>query len=120
MSADNHANPDANDILAMLNDGNSVAPELQEIFSEEAEDHLRSIYDGLDRLQVNRDDRDALASIRRASHTLKGAAGAVGVPSVTRLSHRMEDLLDDLSDNNRPVTNEIMVILLSTADRLQE
>lgn len=116
----NNANPGADEILEMLNAGQSVPPELQEIFSEEAEDHLRAIYDGLDRLQVNRDDRNSLGDIRRAAHTLKGAAGAVGVPSVTRLSHRMEDLLDDLAENNRPVTSEIVLVLLSTADRMQE
>lgn len=119
-SPDPNAIPEIADILAMLREGKSIAPELQEIFSEEAEDHLRVIYDGLDRVQVNRDDRDALADIRRASHTLKGAAGAVGVPSVTRLSHRMEDLLDDLAENGRPMTGEIVMLLLSTADRLQE
>lgn len=119
-STDPNAVPEVTDILVMLREGKSIAPELQEIFGEEAEDHLRAIYDGLDRVQVNLDDRAALADIRRASHTLKGAAGAVGVPSVTRLSHRMEDLLDDLAENGRPMTGEIVMLLLSTADRLQE
>ncbi|MEM6469915.1 MAG: Hpt domain-containing protein, partial [Planctomycetota bacterium] len=107
-------------IRAMLLEGQSVAPELQEIFSEEAEDHLRSIYDGLDRLQVNGGDSVALADIRRSAHTLKGAAGAVGVQSVTRLSHRMEDLLDHLADNGKPSTSEMTLLFLSTTDRIQE
>ncbi|MEM9825491.1 MAG: Hpt domain-containing protein, partial [Planctomycetota bacterium] len=108
------------DIAQMLDDGQNVAPELQEIFGEEAEEHLRTIYDGLDRLRVDGDDREALGNVRRASHTLKGAAGAVGVRAVTRLAHRMEDLLDILFDEQKTVTSEITILLLSTADRMQE
>ncbi|MEO1619016.1 MAG: Hpt domain-containing protein, partial [Planctomycetota bacterium] len=119
-SSDTPAPGEIDAIRSMLLDGQSVAPELQEIFGEEAEDHLRSIYDGLDRLQVNGSDTAALADIRRAAHTLKGAAGAVGVQSVTRLAHRMEDLLDHLADNGKPSTSEMTLLFLSTTDRIQE
>ena len=32
----------------------------------------------------------------------------------------MEDLLDDLAENGRSVTSQITLLLLSTADRIQE
>ena len=111
---------DRDAIALMLRGVQTVAPELQEIFSEEAEDHLRTIYDGLDRLHADHADQSAVGDIRRAAHTLKGAAGAVGVEPVTRLAHRMEDLLDDVAENGRRVDGQITLLLLSTADRLQE
>ena len=87
-------NVDINDVLEQLRASGSMPEELVEIFSEEAEEHMRSIYDGLDRMRVEHTDMKALADIRRSTHTLKGAAAAVGLVAVTRLSHRMEDLLD--------------------------
>ncbi len=100
--------------------GGNIPAELMEIFSEEAEDHMRTIYDGLDRLRTDSNDTVALGDIRRASHTLKGAAGAVGFEAITRLSHRMEDLLDHLADNNLTVTGQQIELLLETADQLQD
>lgn len=110
----------AAEIRSLLEDGRAVDPELKQIFSDEAEDHLRTIYDSLDRLRIDPADTAALSDIRRATHTLKGAAGAVGVMSASRLSHRMEDLLDDLSISGRPLTSEILDLILSATDRLQE
>lgn len=97
-----------------------IPDELIEVFREEAEAHIRIIYDGLDRLRVELNDFDALSDIRRSSHTLKGAAGAVGHEAISRLSHRMEDLLDFLFDNKQPLTNAQLELLLVTADHLQD
>ena len=88
------------EVLQQLQAGSSMPAELMEIYCEEAEDHLRTIYDGMNRLSDNFADSDALADIRRASHTLKGAAGAVNLQVATRLAHRMEDLLDRLAERN--------------------
>ena len=94
--------------------------ELLEIFNEEAEDHLRTIYDGFGRLKHEPGDETALSNVRRAAHTLKGAAGAVGLQSATRLSHRMEDLLDRLAAGRTPVSERQLNLLLATADQLQD
>ena len=109
-----------NEVLQQLRAGGSMPEELVEIFSEEAEEHMRSIYDGLDRLRVNSNDLEALSDVRRSSHTLKGAAGAVGFESVTRLSHRMEDLLDWLGDHEIGPNENQLVLLLATADQIAD
>ena len=107
------------EVVQQLQAGSSMPVELLEIFSEEAEDHLRTIYEGLNRLRAANSDREALANVRRASHTLKGAAGAVNLQAATRLAHRMEDLLDALSENDEGVSEKQLTLLLSTADQLQ-
>lgn len=108
------------EVIAQLQSGGQISAELVEIFSEEAAEHVRTIYDGLDRLRVNRGDGPALGDVRRASHTLKGAAAAVGMEVVTRLAHRMEDLLDYLADHNLTTTEAQIGLLLSTADQLED
>ena len=107
-----------NEVLQQLRSGNDMPEELVEIFSEEAEEHMRNIYDGLDRLRVDSSNLAALSDVRRSSHTLKGAAGAVGFESVTRLSHRMEDLLDWLGDREIGPTGDQLQLLLATADQI--
>ena len=56
--------------------------------------------------------------IRRSAHTLKGAAGAVGMRGVTQLSHRMEDLLDAIYAGAVPLNSELLILLTATVDTL--
>ena len=60
-----------------LDEGNSIPPELQEVFVEEAEEHLRSLYGSLSELEKDPAKVQLLQEVRRASHTLKGAAGVL-------------------------------------------
>ena len=108
----------ADEIQADLN--REISAELLAIYSEEAEDHIKRLYAGLNALQSSPKDRDIVQDIRRSAHTLKGAAGAVGLQVITRLSHRMEDLLDELYDGSTKVTHENLTILLNTADCLSD
>jgi two-component system chemotaxis sensor kinase CheA len=45
-------------------------------------------------LEAEEDPAGPLAEIRRAVHTIKGDAGAVGYPRVAALAHRLEDAVD--------------------------
>lgn len=118
MSADHNA--DLQEITQQLLAGSNMSPELAEIFSEEAEEHMLTIYDGLDRMRTDNTNLSALGDVRRAAHTLKGAAGAVGMEAVTRISHRMEDLLDLLADTKQTANETQIHLLLATADQLQD
>ncbi|QEG21434.1 hybrid sensor histidine kinase/response regulator [Mariniblastus fucicola] len=113
-------NVDINEVLRQLRAGGNMPEELAEIFSEEAEEHMRNIYDGLDRLRVDPNDEPALSDVRRSSHTLKGAAGAVGFEAITRLAHRMEDLLDWLGDHKQGPNENQLQLLLTTADQIDD
>lgn len=119
MSA-NHESLNLDQVTAHLRAGGQIPAELVEIFSEEAEGHMRTIYDGLDRIRADRGNREGLADVRRASHTLKGAAAAVGMEAATRLAHRMEDLLDYIADHNLSISEGQVDLLLTTADQLQD
>src|SRR5205823_4051467 len=49
--------------------------EAMEVFRDEAQEHLQTITTGTAQLERSPGDLSALQSIRRATHTLKGAAG---------------------------------------------
>ncbi|MDB4731409.1 Hpt domain-containing protein [bacterium] len=113
------ASQDAIDALQADLD-HQISDDLMSVFSEEAEDHLKMLYDGLNHLKTDHKNQEKVQDVRRSAHTLKGAAGAVGMRVVTRLSHRMEDLLDAIYDEQIEITPEILTLLLNTTDRLHD
>lgn len=78
-------------------DGFEVDAEMLEVFREEAASLLQNIRENLETLSRHPDDKDALWEVRRSAHTLKGAAGVVGLHKLSTLAHRVEDLLSRLS-----------------------
>ncbi len=97
-----------------------LSPELIEAFFLEAEDHLRDINTLLSSLDKQPQHKERLQDIRRTVHTLKGAAGAVGLRAIAQLTHRMEDLLDRLYDGSLAVDSDIMDLLFASADALED
>src|SRR3982750_171219 len=72
-----------------------IDEELIEIFSTEAEDLFNKIYSSLALIISGEQPDEALWEIRRNVHTLKGAAGAVGLDAVAELAHLFEDALGE-------------------------
>ena len=97
-----------------------ITPELQEIFREEAGEYVQTIGALLRDLGDQPDDRDLLQSVRRTVHSLKGAASTVGFFAVAQVSHRMEDLLDDLYERTEEISPETQNLLFSTTDVLED
>lgn len=94
-------------------------PELLEVFQEEAEEHLGLIAKNLRTLRKKPDSRKALQEVRRSMHTIKGAAGMVGLRSAQRVAHRSEDLLDQLYDSHTPLEADVLDLIQHTADLIQ-
>ena len=69
--------------------------EFLEIFRDEASDRLDRIVDTLLALENGSAAADAVDSLFRDTHTIKGAAGMVGLAEVSGLAHVMEELLAD-------------------------
>jgi chemosensory pili system protein ChpA (sensor histidine kinase/response regulator) len=94
----------------------SVPPDLLGTFREEAEEILHTVGELLHRLQSGTNDVQALLEIRRHAHTLKGAAGSVGLRALSSLAHRMEDLLDAVNQATVEFTPEIHNLVMATFD----
>ncbi|QQS41300.1 MAG: response regulator [Acidobacteriota bacterium] len=109
--------PAADEELAAEDEGEfEIDEEMLEIFAMEAEDHLKNINENLERLEKSPNDREALLEIRRSSHTLKGSAGIVGLTRLSGLAHKVEDLLDHISENEIEGNTEIFQLLLAASD----
>lgn len=93
-----------------------IDDEMLEIFALEAEDHLKNINENLELLEHDPNKREALLEIRRSSHTLKGSAGIVGLTRLSKLAHKVEDLLDFISENEIDSNEEIFHLLLAATE----
>jgi two-component system chemotaxis sensor kinase CheA len=67
--------------------------EFLEIFRDEANERLDKIVACLLELEKGEGGADAIDALLRETHTLKGAAGMVGLDEARTLAHSMEDLL---------------------------
>ncbi len=95
--------------------------EFRPLFVEEAKGHLERIASGLLALESAPDDQAVIDGIFREAHTMKGAAGMVGMMRVSRLAHRLEDLLVELRAGTRrssPELTDAMLLVLDGMGRL--
>ncbi|MFB8792255.1 MAG: response regulator [Potamolinea sp.] len=60
-------------------------------FIEEAKDHLNTIEQGLLSLQSTMEDKAMREEVYRAAHSVKGGAGMLGVGSIHKTAHKLED-----------------------------
>ena len=97
-----------------------IPAELAEVFSQEAQEHLQTISRLTAQLASSPDDRESMQELRRAVHTIKGAAGVVGYRGASRLAHRMEDLLDRLYEGTAALTDDAVRLLATSYDALDD
>jgi two-component system chemotaxis sensor kinase CheA len=92
--------------------------EFVEVFREEATARLDAIDELLIGLDAGEADGDAVDALFREFHTIKGAAGLVGLDDVHLLSHAAEDLLATIRDSGMPA-GSIAQALFRTAGELR-
>jgi two-component system chemotaxis sensor kinase CheA len=89
------------------------------MFFEEARELLQALEAGLVDLEAKCDDRAHLDRTFRAAHTLKGAAGMVGLRSIADFTHGVEAVLDHIRSGRLAVRPEVITALLSARDHLE-
>ncbi len=92
--------------------------EAADIFRQEAEEHLQTISMYVAQLENAPAEHEPIQGIRRATHTLKGAAGMMGFRSIADLCHISEDLLDSIMDDAIAISPTVISIILDTAEAL--
>jgi two-component system chemotaxis sensor kinase CheA len=95
--------------------------------SDIVKDFLQESYENLDRLdrelvglEKNPRDTDALASVFRTIHTIKGTCGFLGFDKLEKVAHVGENLLTRLRDAQLLLNPEITTGLLSMVDAVRE
>ncbi|MGA9851530.1 MAG: Hpt domain-containing protein [Gammaproteobacteria bacterium] len=75
-----------------------VDPEILEIFLEEAQEEMQSLRENFPRWRSNPADREALTTVRRSLHTLKGSGRMVGARLIGEFSWSLENMLNRIID----------------------
>src|SRR5258706_1349853 len=95
--------------------------------SDIVKDFLVESYENLDRLdrelvglEKNPEDRDALASVFRTIHTIKGTCGFLGFNKLEAVAHVGENLLTRLRDRQLTLNPEITTGLLGMLDAVRQ
>nr|MBA3818780.1 response regulator [Deltaproteobacteria bacterium] len=86
---------------------------LQSLFKTEAQEALEQVTTRVLAAGSSRPSPDAFTEMMRVTHTLKGAAGTVGLPAMVDLSHRLESALAGL-------LREVVPWTPATADQIAE
>jgi two-component system, chemotaxis family, sensor kinase CheA len=82
----------------------------------ESRELLQGAQEDVLRLEADPGNDEALASIFRAFHTIKGGAGFLEAPNLVAWAHDLEDLLDKLRSHALPVTSARIDAILRGMD----
>lgn len=99
-------------------DGNLPA-EILEFFIPEVEEHLQIATECLLSLEVAPNEND-IHKLFRAMHTIKGSAAQVGLPRISLVAHRAEDLIGRLRDGVLSPSANIVDLCLESVDTLKK
>ncbi len=88
-------------------------------FIRESEEAITELNNSLLDLESDPSDEEAMDSIFRTAHTLKGNFGAMGFDDAANLAHAMEDLLDAMRQGEMEVTPDVMDLIFAGVDRIE-
>jgi chemosensory pili system protein ChpA (sensor histidine kinase/response regulator) len=100
---------------------------LMEIFQEECDEHLIVVNQSLNILEnkvhescdLTPELKDSISEMRRAVHTLKGAASMTGVNLLAKGAHSLEDMLDWLHDEAVEISPREVQIIATGIDVIE-
>jgi len=90
-----------------------------EYFVPEAVEHLESMAQSLIALEGEGATESEIAALFRAVHTLKGAAYTVGCGMIGDLAHRVEDMLGEIREHQRPLDRAAIETVFAGLDALR-
>jgi chemosensory pili system protein ChpA (sensor histidine kinase/response regulator) len=90
-----------------------------EYFVPEAIEHLETMAQSLIALEGQGASESEIAELFRAIHTLKGAAYTVGCGMIGDLAHRVEDMLGEVREGQRPLDRAAIETVFAGLDALR-
>jgi two-component system, chemotaxis family, sensor kinase CheA len=94
--------------------------ELRTLYKAASAEHIEAIELGLLHLEKVPDDREALKSLLREAHSLKGDSRMLGVTDVETLIHQMEEVLSAVEQGQQSLTTELCDRLYKGLDALRK
>lgn len=90
-----------------------------EVFIDESKEHLQAINDHLLILEKNPRDLTIVNEIFRSAHTLKGMSATMGYQDLSDLTHKMENVLDAVRNEQLLVDEGVLDIVFHAVDDLE-
>ncbi|GJM24309.1 MAG: chemotaxis protein A [Phycisphaerae bacterium] len=88
-------------------------------FVEEAGEHLDAIEAAVLEVERSPSDAEAIDSLFRPFHTIKGAAGFLNLRDIVSITHEAETLLDQARKGSRQVTHGLIDLVFEVVDILK-
>ncbi len=110
------------DIFEVDLDSLLLTPEMLHSFIQEADEQLESTEGALlvlDKIPGEVDTKEFIETAFRNMHTLKGNSSFLGLTQVETLSHKAENVLEQLKENNTTIRDSGIPILLKVIDTLR-
>lgn len=96
----------------------SKEEEYKEMFLSEALQNYEQLNELFTVLEKDKDDTEAIDSIFRITHTLKGNAMGMGFEAIAELSHVMEDVFSEVKEGNIKLSKSLFDNMFKANDKL--
>jgi two-component system chemotaxis sensor kinase CheA len=93
--------------------------ELIGVFKEEAHELLLELESSLLELEKKTDDKELIARVFRAMHTIKGSGSMFGFDEITEFAHNIETVFELVRNGDVKVTKELIDLTLSACDLIR-
>ncbi len=90
------------------------------VFIDESKEYIQTLNDSLLKLEKNYQDSEAINETFRALHTLKGMSGTMGFETMSKLCHKMEQLLDRIRSKKVILDSKMLDRLFVGVDVLEK
>lgn len=97
-----------------------IDEEILEIFVEEVQEVQEEITQNFAAWKANMGDSEALQTLRRAFHTLKGSGRLVGASAIGELGWRFENMLNRVIDNTFAANQHVLTLIAQVEHVLPE
>ncbi|PGZ06540.1 chemotaxis protein CheA [Bacillus cereus] len=94
--------------------------DLLNIFFEESEEHLQSLNENVLILEQNPADMGVVGEIFRSAHTFKGMSASMEFTEMADLTHKMENVLDEIRHGNIVVNVNVIDVIFECIDNLEK
>ncbi len=91
----------------------------KEVFKEEAGELLAELENSLLELEESPEDKDLVAKVFRAMHTIKGSGAMFGFDDIAAFTHEVETVFDLVRNGAIPVTTELVNLSLGARDHIR-
>ncbi len=93
--------------------------EILQTFIAESRGLLIDMEEGLLCLETQPDDAEAINAVFRAAHTIKGSSGLFGLDDIVAFTHKAENLLDRVRNNELALNAGLIGLLLACRDHIE-